>query len=558
MKSIVDKIAGIMALFALFLLLFERSQTSLAENIYPYLRWINFSVILVFFSDAALMFLYSRNKIRHILYNWYDIIILVPLVYFFFPKENMSLSVIFWQVAIVVSVLSRFRRAKNFIEGTGLKAAQVTTISFLFLILSGAVLLTLPFASSRGEETPLLDALFTSTSAVCVTGLIVKDTATHFSRLGQMIILALIQLGGLGIMSFSVMLAILTGKKMDIGQKAAMGDILEQNELSGVTQLIKFIFKMTLFFEAVGAVALAIFWIGRFDSLHETIYHGIFHSVSAFCNAGFSTFSDSLSCFASDTATVLIISGLIIFGGLGFAAIKDIWQKTKYLVKERKTNFHFKVQSKIVVFVSLILILVGSAGIFLFEFPNSSGFKTKILSAIFQSVTTRTAGFNTVDLSSLAPSTILLMIGLMLIGASPGSTGGGIKTTTFAVLWGCMTNGFTKNRNVEIFKRTIPDETIAKAVTVLLLYIFVLFIVVTLLLFFEKFSFFDILFEAVSAVGTVGLSKGITPHLSSIGKSLVIVLMFFGRLGPLTIGYTLISHYKKTGYTYAEEKVMIG
>ncbi|MBN2362810.1 Trk family potassium uptake protein [candidate division WOR-3 bacterium] len=560
MKKAIDRISGFVALLALALLLFERSQTAVAAKAYPFLRWINLVVVLVFIADIILSLMAARKKLRHLLTHWYDSIVFIPLVYFFFPKENISLSVFFWQAAIVVSVLSRFKKAKGFVESIGLRSAQVMTISFIFLICSGAVLLTLPIATSGGSQTSLVDAFFTSTSAVCVTGLIVKDTAVYFSRWGQVIILCLIQLGGLGIMSFSVLLAIMTGKKMNLSQKAAMQDVLDQNELSGVAQLIKFIFKMTLFFEAAGAAALFLFWFGRFDSPAEAIYHSVFHSVSAFCNAGFSTFSNSLMNFASDTATVLIISGLIIFGGLGFATIKDSVEKIKHQFGRKRKKPRLKVQSKIVIAVSAVLIFTGTAAILFFELSNSQtpDVRTKLLTAFFQSVSTRTAGFNTCDIASLAPATIFLMIILMFIGASPGSTGGGLKTTTFAVLWACMTNGFTKNRNVEIYKRTIPEETISKAVTVLLFYMITLFVIVLLLLTYENFSLSEILFEAVSAVGTVGLSKGITPQLSPVGKILVIILMFFGRLGPLTIGYSLIAHNKKTGYAYAEEKVMIG
>lgn len=555
-----DTIIGFIALIAFFFLIIERSHF---VTLFPSLiRKINITILLIFLSDVLLRLIISPDRIVHLKKKWLDFIVLIPLIQFIKGIENYSFYVIIRQIVILFILISRTRKTRNFISHLGLKPAQLMTTSFFFTICVGAILLTLPTATTAGNNTSLLDAFFTSTSAVCVTGLIVKDTATHFTAFGQLIILMLIQIGGLGIMTFSVYLAILTGKRMGIGQRIVMQDVLDQDALTGATRLILFIIRMTLIIEMAGVIALTIIWHNNFPSIITTMYHAVFHSISAFCNAGFSTFSDSLMGFANDIPTNSIICLLIIFGGLGFIAVKDIGEniRKRYFSSIRKP-FKLKVQSKIVLAISLLLIILGTLSIFAFEAPsgiNTSGLKTNILISIFQSISTRTAGFNTCNIGQLFPSTLFIMIILMLIGASPGSTGGGIKTTTFAVLWANLMNGFSQNRQIEIYKRTIPAETVQKAVTVLLFYLVLIVSFVTALLAIEKLPLIDILFESVSAIATVGLSTGITPELSKIGRILITMLMFIGRLGPLTIGYALILYHRKSNYLYAEERVMIG
>lgn len=555
-----DTVIGIIALIAFFSLIIERSHFI---YLYPSLfRIINITILLTFLSDVLLRLIIAPDKKLHLKQKWFDFIVLIPLLQFIHGIENYSFYVIIRQIVILFILISRTRKTKNFISNLGLKPAQLMTTGFFFTICVGAILLTLPIATTAGNHTSLLDAFFTSTSAVCVTGLIVKDTAIHFTTFGQFIILILIQVGGLGIMTFSVYLALLTGKRMGIGQRIVMHDVLDQDALTGATRLILFIIRMTFTIEAAGAVALTVAWYKDFPSLAITIYHAVFHSISAFCNAGFSTFSDSLMGFAGDMSTNIIICLLIILGGLGFIAVKDIGENIrKRYFDSRRKPFKLRVQSKIVIAISLLLIFLGALSFLAFEAPsgiNKSGFTTNILISIFQSISTRTAGFNTCDIGRLAPSTLFIMIILMLIGASPGSTGGGLKTTTFAVLWANMMNGFSQNRQIEIYKRTIPAETVQKAVTVLLFYLALILAFTIALLAVEKQSLINVLFETVSAIATVGLSTGITPELSKIGRVLITILMFIGRLGPLTIGYALILYQRKTNYLYAEERVMIG
>ncbi len=560
MRKLTERITGVAAVSAVFLLLFERSGSYLSGLISPYFKLINSVVLSLFVFDVVLSFILSKNKMRHVLKNWIDAIVFIPFAYLFFPKSNENLDLVLFQIVVVFVAFSRFKKAEKFIESVGLRPAQIMAVSFLFVISAGAVILTLPFATTESGGASLIDALFTSTSAVCVTGLIVQDTATYFTRAGQLIIILLIQLGGLGIMTFSVFIAMLSGKKMDFGRRAAMQDVLDSETLSELNQLIKFIFIMTFTLEIAGAVVLTAAWFGKVDSIFELLFHSAFHSVSAFCNAGFSTFTDSLVGFSNDVPTLMIISFLIIFGGLGFSAVYEIKEAVKNIFRSGKKRVRFKVGSKIVMGMTLFLIIFGTAALFFIELEDFSisGMRIKILEAFFQSVTSRTAGFNTVEINSLAPASLLLIVFLMAVGASPGSTGGGLKTTTFAVLLASMKNTFSRGKNVEVFKRTIPHEAVIRAFKMLFFYFsFTLFMLFFLLLT-EDLPFLDLVFESFSAIGTVGLSTGITSQLSLSGKILVMILMFVGRLGPLTIGYALVSDVKKANYSYAEEKVMIG
>jgi len=555
-----DNIVGAVALAAFFLLLFEQSHLSVSVRYI--IRRINIGVLLLFLCDVMARIALSPSLPAHIRRKWFDLIVFVPLIQFIPGVHGSSFFVVVRQIVIVVMLISRTRRTKNLIAGLGLRPAQLMITSFFFAICVGALLLSLPFSTVSGKSTSLTDAFFTATSATCVTGLIVKDTATHFTFLGQLVILALIQLGGLGIMTFSVGLAVLTGKRMQMQQRIVMHDVLDQESLSGATRLIMFIVRMTFSIEAVGALALAIVWWGRFGSVQRCFYHAVFHSISAFCNAGFSTFSDSLMGFSGDIATNAVICALIIAGGLGFFAVRDLFENARGRFLKREHGFlRLKIQTRIVIAVSLLLIAIGALGLFAFEAaapPAGDNLKANILVAVFQSVSTRTAGFNTVDIGRLSSASLLLVIILMFIGASPGSTGGGLKTTTFAVLWASMMNGYSRNEQVEIYKRTIPPETLQKASTLLLFYILIVLGFVIALLLTEGLDLMRVLFESVSAVATVGLSTGITGQLSKTGRVLITLLMFIGRLGPLTIGYALVLHRPKSNYRYAEERVMIG
>lgn len=556
-----DVFIGIAALFAFFMLMFE--QIDFFKPWLPILKRINSGILLLFLSDILIRFLLVSKKIAYFKAKLIDFAAIIPILLLISGINNYNVYVMAMLTVVSYLMISRIRKITIFISAIGFKPAQLMIVSYLFVICAGAIILTLPVSSAPGKSLSLLDALFTSTSALCVTGLSVQDTATHFSRFGQIVILFLIQIGGLGIMTFSVFLFILMGRKVGINQRIVMHDVLDRDELSGAIRTIRFIVKMTIIVELFGAAILTILWYPEFGSITESAYHGLFHSVSAFCNAGFSTFSNGLMGFASDIGTNVVICSLIICGGLGFMAVHDISDRIKARFSHGKHGVRprLRIQTVIIFIVTGLLVVIGTMCIFIFEAGSaafSSDPMTCILQSIFQSVTSRTAGFNTCDISLLTPATLFLTMILMLIGGSPGSTGGGLKTTTVAVLWRTMTNGFSQNRNVEILKRTIPHETIQKATTLLIFYILLLTIFTMVLLVIEKLPMIDILFEAVSAGATVGLSTGITAKLSEPGRVLIMILMFIGRLGLLTIGYALVFNQRKAEYTYAEERVMIG
>lgn len=560
LKIKADYFIGFIAGLAFLLLFFENST-----YLKPYshiIGEVNLVISLIFILDVFLRFLASPNKKEHLRHNWFDLIVFVPFIQLAQAIDNTPFFVISRQLAIIAMLISRGRKTAKLINFLRLKPAQLMIFTFGLAIGAGTILLMLPAATKSGVRTSLIDAFFTATSATCVTGLIVQDTAAYFSVFGQTVILALIQIGGLGIMTFSVSLALLLGRRMDMKQEAMMSDVLEQSSLTNVRNLVMYIFKMTFIFELFGAILLFLAWSAKLGLTLETAYHSFFHSVSAFCNAGFSTFTNSLMSFRDDLPTNLIISGLIIVGGLGFIVVKDLQDnfrnRLRFSVK-RKTQL--KVQTKIVVWASLILIGLAAAAIYFFEKDASfSGLslKSKILVSLFQSVTARTAGFNSCDIAGLSWASLFMIMVLMFIGGAPGSTAGGIKTTTFSVLGAALISEFRGKENVEMFRRTISQDVIRKTVVIFFASTMLVALFALSLLFVEKKMFSGILFETFSAFGTVGLSTGVTGLLSAKGKLIIAALMFIGRLGPLTLGYAFLKYRVKPKYEYASESVAIG
>jgi trk system potassium uptake protein TrkH len=376
-----------------------------------------------------------------------------------------------------------------------------------------------------------------------------------------LVILALIQLGGLGIMTAAVALVLILGRSVDLRQQTVLREALDHDTLSGARRLTLFILGMTAAFECAGAAALGWQWRGRFDCPLQTLYHAAFHSVSAFCNAGFSTFSDNLMSFRDDLTTNLTIGLLIVGGGLGFTVIQDFTAGLRGRGGRPHRPLRLRVQTRIVITVTLLLIAGGAALIYLIERTASLRelpLRSRILVAAFQSVTARTAGFNTCDIGRLAAPTLLALIGLMFIGASPGGTGGGIKTTTVAVLWAVVLSRLRGRANVELWRRTIPSETLLKAVSVLCVSLLLVFAFAGVLMYTERAAPLVVAFEIVSAFGTVGLSAGLTPALTPAGKLIVTLMMLIGRLGPLTMAYAFVLRGKPARHEFAEERVMIG
>lgn len=407
-----------------------------------------------------------------------------------------------------------------------------------------------------------VDALFTATSAVCVTGLIVVDTATAFTPLGQLIILGLIQIGGLGIMTVTAFFTLIVGQRMSGREQVLLGDMLDTQRLAQLGVLIRAIFLTTIAIEACGVWLLYVSWKDYFPSPKQCLYTSLFHSISAFCNAGFSTFSDSLMGFASNMQINVIICTLIILGGLGFGTLRNIGS-LKFTRRSREKLDYFSVQSKIVLVMTMALITLGMLLFLVLEHRNTLGefsFGDKMLGSFFQSVTFRTAGFNTIDFGSAKESTLMVGLVWMFIGAAPGSTGGGIKVTTLAILLGTVIAAARGRTRLELFRRTIPVEVLYQTLVVITMYLAVMMVISFLLSVTEPaIRAIELLFETVSALGTVGLSTGVTSQFSKIGRILIIITMFLGRIGPFTLALAIGQRQRPSErYRYPSAKVQIG
>ncbi|SHK11039.1 trk system potassium uptake protein TrkH [Anaerobranca californiensis DSM 14826] len=438
-----------------------------------------------------------------------------------------------------------------------LTPARILVGGFLSLILIGTILLSLPISSVEGSI-GIIDALFTATSAVCVTGLVVVDTGTHFTLFGQLVILGLIQAGGLGFMTMATLIFLLLGKKITLKERLVIQEALNQFSLEGLVRLTKYILIFTISIELIAALFLGL----RFSvdyGYKLGMYMGLFHSISAFANAGFDIMGivgqSSLMAYQNDPVVVFIIMALFVLGGLGFTVIVDIYKRHSF----GKMALH----SRFALVLTGILLLIGFLGVFLLEYnnPDTLGempFYKKILPSIFTGATTRTAGFNTVDTGSLRPATLFFMSVLMFIGASPASTGGGIKTTTFGVLLVSVVAMIKGDREVHIFNRRLPFEIVLKALSIIMISLVIIGLATIILSRTEQQEFLNIFFEVVSAFGTVGLSTGITSELTTVGRIIIIVIMFTGRVGPLTLALAFSQRMKSSNIRYPEEKVLVG
>jgi len=443
--------------------------------------------------------------------------------------------------------------------------SQLLVFSFIVAILMGTFLLKLPGAVN-GEPLSLLDALFTATSAICVTGLIVVDTGARFTQAGQLIILFLIQLGGLGIMTFSVVFIMMLGKKISFKEKSLIQEAFVHSSIKDVKSIVVSVLLFTLIIEAAGAVILFVYWAGEFD-LSRAFHLSLFHSISAFCNAGFALFPDSLMRYNDSLVVNLTMMALIFLGGIGFYVLMDL---RYYLFPGASKRRRLSLHSKVVLLTSAILTATGALAFFVMERGHTlkaDSIALGILESFFQSVTARTAGFNTVDISLLNPETLFFMIILMFIGASSGSTGGGVKTGTIGVLFALVKSRYAGRMDVSIFKRTVPADVVARALSIVVISSIVIILFAMGLMMTDHVAivdvekrarFVEILFESVSAFGTVGLSTGVTSTLTDAGKILVSVLMFIGRLGPLTIALAAGRKVTIGRYRYAEERIMTG
>ncbi|TYP71296.1 TrkH family potassium uptake protein [Paenibacillus methanolicus] len=437
---------------------------------------------------------------------------------------------------------------------------RILVTGFALIILLGGFLLTLPFASRDGTYTPFIDAVFTATSATCVTGLVTVDTGSHWSVAGQIIIVALIQVGGLGFMTMATLFAIVLRKRISLKERLILQEAMNQSSMEGIVRLIRKVIFYSLAIELVGATLFALRW--SFDMpVGQAIYFGIWHGISMFNNAGFDLFGQfgtqyvSLTGYVNDPIVNLTAMMLIILGGIGFIVMSDVIE-----YKQRK---RLSLHSKVVLSMTGALLAVGAIVIFIFEFTNlktlgALSWDGKIWAAMFQSVAPRTAGPNTVDLVALRQATQFFIVLLMFIGASPGSTGGGIKTTTFTTLIAAVIAMIRGKEDIVLFNMRLARERVLKALTITVLSLALVLAVTMVLSTTEDQAFLKILFETTSAFGTVGLSLGVTPELTLIGKILISLTMFAGRLGPLTLAYAVGPRAEKELYRYPEGKITIG
>lgn len=435
-----------------------------------------------------------------------------------------------------------------------LTSFQIIILGFAGVILVGALLLMLPVSTKDGVATPFNEALFTSTSAVCVTGLVVQDTATYWSVLGQSIILTLIQIGGLGVITIAVFFALLSGKTISLMQRSTMQEAIAAPKVGGIVRLTGFVLKVTFILELLGAVVMMPTFIA--DHGTKGIWMSFFHSISAFCNAGFDIMGTdgaqyaSLTSYAADPVINITVMSLIIIGGIGFLTWEDI--------AVHKHHFkRYRMQSKVILVTTLLLILIPAILFFLADF-NDMPLKERVFISLFQSVTTRTAGFNTADLTAMTDAGQAAMIILMLIGGSPGSTAGGMKTTTFAVLLANALSTFRRKEDTQIFNRRVDNTVVKNAATILIMYITLFFSAAVIISAAENLPFSTCLYETASAIGTVGLTLGITSQLSVLSQCILMILMFFGRVGGLTLIYAALSGTGKKISKLPQEKITVG
>ncbi|MCR4675389.1 MAG: Trk family potassium uptake protein [Lachnospiraceae bacterium] len=435
-----------------------------------------------------------------------------------------------------------------------LTSFQIIIIGFAGMILLGALLLMLPVSSNSGEITSFGKALFTATSAVCVTGLVVVDTATYWSSFGQVVILAMIQIGGLGVITIAVFLSMLTGRKISLMQRQTMQNALSAPQVGGIVRLTRFILIASFLIEGIGTVLLLPVFFQKYG--FRGVWMSVFHSISAFCNAGFDLMGSHTGAFSSLTSfrnngyVTVVITFLIIIGGIGFITWNDLVTK-KFRVKE------YKMQTKVILTTTGVLIFVPFVFFFFGEFADFD-FDERICQSFFQAVTPRTAGFNTADLDEMTDSGKIVTMILMIIGGSPGSTAGGMKTTTVAILFANSIAVFKKRENANYFGRRVDDRVVKNASAILFMYVTLATFSGFFISAIDHLPLQTCMYESFSAIGTVGLSLGVTPTLSTASLGILGLLMFFGRVGGLTIIYAAFSHKDMSTSKYPMESITVG
>ncbi len=542
------------------------------------LHFITIGVIIVFILYHILQLYISEDKTAHIKTHKFEIIIisliLMEGILSFFNlslverignvlklKNITYLYIVFAQIFIVIGIISGTLRYNIKLLQSQIHPSRLFIFSFLFTITIGTFALMLPAATVEGKIS-FIDALFTSTSAVCVTGLTTVDTATYFTTFGKLTIMALFQIGGLGLMTFTTFFALFLSGGLGIKERILLHDLLEEENIGAITKVLTYLLAITFIIEAIGAAVLFYSSRNSFDNIENALFISIFHSISAFCNAGFSLFTMNLMdpAVRYNTLFTTTISVLIILGGLGFPTIISLLKFKNITGKIGKLSIKLPLQTRIVIINTILLIIFGTVSLYFLEQHNTLrnfNLFEKINASYFQSVTARTAGFNTIDFGLIKTSTAVLFFLLMFIGASPGGTGGGIKTTTFALLFYGSIAILKNKKEVNIYNRAIPNEIIIKALIKTGLSIFFITFGIFLLSITESADLTKVAFEAFSAFGTVGLSMGLTPELTWGGKIIIVLLMFIGRVGPIAFLYTFMTGAKEDYYELPHENISI-
>ena len=581
LRRVLNVAMMLVAVCALFSLVCEHGFYEPPINVH-WLHSLQIAVLGYFLADKLIRFLISADRWAYLKHIWLHLVLIVLVVAVILFVRRLgyrfaSVGMIYITIvqAYILGLLGLNLLQLNVrLSESGLPPARLMIISFLLVILCGAALLQLPRAlplaspdSPPSEDTrlPIVDSLFTAVSATCVTGLVVRDTGQYFSTFGQIVILAMIQLGALGIMMFGTTFALMIGRTIGLREGTFYQGLLSENIFGKIARTLKFIVLTTLVLELAGAVLLFSLWPKDFSQA-QRLWHSIFHAVSAFCNAGFGLFANSLRDFSGAWQVYAVFCPLIIIGGLGFpvlynlaqmflAAVQGRFRKKRHFVlgaEMAPTRPRFTLQTKLVAATSLSLIILGTILLWLLGRCGLPG-------AFFQSITARTAGFNTIVIKDLPPGGLFLLVALMVVGGSPASTAGGFKTVTLAVLILSVWATLRRRDNVEAFGRTLVLETLHRAAALVILFLGLL-LATTLALSLAQpdESLAELLFESASACGTVGLSTGLTARLTPAGKYILMVAMFLGRLGPLTFLIAVSARHRPANYDYPSEPLVIG
>lgn len=550
----IERLAYLIAIWSFLVLFFETIISYYA----PYKQVEIYTALanLLFLGLSTLARILGGDALKDNKRVMFDLVLFIPGVILLFiqPKILIFLLLIRQTYFFLQYLLFRAMEGKLFRILSDNPPVSLM-LSFALVIFVGTVLLMLPSASVAHRVTAPIDALFIATSATCVTGLAVFDIGSTLTLMGQLVVLLLIQIGGLGIMTISTAFALIMGQRLTLKLENIMYSVMGKYRRLDIFQLLKSVILVTVIIELVGA-ALLFFVFSREMSPAQAIYHSIFHSVSAFCNAGFSLFPDSLTHYVEQPLLNVVITLLIILGGIGFAVIIDLYHRFF-----TRANHKLSLHSKVVLTTTAALLLLGFIGFFWAEYNNTmAGFDLdkRLFSSWFQSTSSRTAGFDTIAFEEISPATVLVCQALMFVGASPGSTGGGMKTTTLALLVISVISLLRGRRELTVFNRKIPMQNLREAVALLSLITFILLLSTFILLLVEGKTFSTVSFEAISAFSTCGLSMGITPFLTNLGKFIIILLMYIGRIGPLTMIYALSMRKVQPRLSYAEEKIVIG